>query len=133
MKQIHKLFRLLADPRSYGIKKNSRAYGNLLTLAITGEAVTGYSSYHCYYVDTTLVGSALSAAGIAHRCYNVAPRGGACGERVALAGKVLRDARKAFSCFAAVKDISCGGYHWRYDIRLRTSYLSYIIEAAKTL
>ena len=133
MKQIHKLFRLLADPRSYGVNKNSRAYGNLLTLAITGEAVTGYSSFCSYNVDTALVGSALSAAGVAHRCYNVAPRGGACGERVALTGQVLRDVRKAFTCFAAVKDISCGGYHWWYDVRLRASYLNYIIEAAKTL
>ena len=133
MKQIHKLFRLLADPRSYGINKNSRAYGDLLLLAMTGEAVTGYSSYRYYYADTTLVGSALSAAGIAHRCYNVAPRGGACGERVALTGKVLRDARKAFRCYCTAAQVSSSAHDLVYDLRVREIYLKYIVEAAKSL
>ena len=91
MKQIGKLQAIIATPKNYGLSKNSRAYGMICEIAKKGVVCTGYSWRRGKWIETGNVVAVLQKAGIACRWYNDAPRGGACGEHVALKGKVLRD------------------------------------------
>lgn len=100
MKQFEKLYNFIKDPRIYGIRKNSRVYKNICVIACNGIAQTGYSDKMAKYIDTWDVVHVLDRLGVACGAKNVAPRGGACGERVFLTGKVRRDCLKNYNSFA---------------------------------
>lgn len=91
MKQIEKLYSFIKDPRNYGIRKNTRVYKYICDIACYGIATTGYSNRNTKHVETWDVVHVLDRLGVACGSMNVAPRGGACGERVFLTGKVCRD------------------------------------------
>lgn len=91
MKQIDKLYNFIKDPRNFGIRKNTRVYRCMCDLACFGVTQTGYSDRNSKYIETWKVINALNRIGIACRYDNIAPRGGACGERVFLTGKVKSD------------------------------------------
>lgn len=91
MKQIDKLYNFIKDPRNFGIRKNTRVYRCICDLACYGVTQTGYSDRNSKYIETWKVVNVLNYIGIACRYGNIAPRGGACGERVFLTGKVKSD------------------------------------------
>ena len=91
MKQIDKLYSFIKNPRFYGIRKNSRVYKYICDLACDGIATTGYSDKNTKHIETGDVMRILKRLGVACGSMNVAPRGGACGERVFLTGKVKSD------------------------------------------
>lgn len=91
MKQIDKLYNFIKDPRNFGIRKNTRVYRCICNLACYGVAKTGYSDRNRKYIDTWNIINTLNRIGIACRYDNIAPRGGACGERVYLIGTVKID------------------------------------------
>lgn len=91
MKQIDKLYSFIKEPRNYGIRKNTRVYKYICDIAYYGIATTGYSDKNTKHVVTWDVVTVLNHLGVACGSMNVAPRGGACGERVFLTGKVCRD------------------------------------------
>lgn len=101
MKQIAKLFDIIANPRKYGINKNARVYKMMCSLAANGVVRTGYSDKNTKYIETAGVLAAVGGAGVACKSYNDAPRGGACGEHVTLTGQVLRDAVAKYADFSA--------------------------------
>nr|DAI84045.1 MAG TPA: hypothetical protein [Caudoviricetes sp.] len=100
MKQINKLYSFIKDPRLYGIRKNTRVYKVLCRLAVFGIVTTGYSDKNTKHVDTWDVVHVLDRLGIACGAKNVAPRGGACGERVFLQGAVKKDCLENYKNFA---------------------------------
>lgn len=99
MKQFDKLLQVVRDPRPFGLRKNTRTYNHIITILLKGVAQTGYSNKRTYHVETHEVHKVLTAAGVAHKCYNNAPRGGACGEHVELTGRVRRDALAAVNSY----------------------------------
>lgn len=101
MKNIQKLYDILKNPAKYGTKKGTRVYKCLCILAIDGVAVTGFSDKRTKWVETQEVLRVLNAAGVPALSYNNAPRGGACGERVELKGKVFDDAWNNAASFSS--------------------------------
>lgn len=99
MKQIDKLLQIASDPRPFGLRKNTRLYNHIIKILIKGVANTGYSDKRTYHVETSEVHNVLAAAGISHKYYNNAPRGGACGEHVELIGRVRHDALDAVKSY----------------------------------
>lgn len=99
MKQIEKLQDLIKSPKNYGVKKGTRVYRMICEAYIYGVVRTGYSDKNTKYIETYGVYNALTSAGVSCKRYNDAPRGGACGEHVALIGKVLNDCKKSFHDF----------------------------------
>lgn len=91
MKQFEKIYNFIKNPRVYGIRKNTRVYKHVCDLVCTGIVQTGFSDKNSKHVETWDVVHVLDRLGVACGAKNVAPRGGACGERVFLTGKVLRD------------------------------------------
>lgn len=91
MKQINKIYSFIKDPRKYGTRKHSRVYTYICVLACNGIAQTGYSDKNTKHVETYDVVNILNQLGVSCGFKNVAPRGGACGERVFLKGKVKKD------------------------------------------
>lgn len=91
MRQIDKLHSFIKNPLNYGIRKNSRVYKFLCDIACNGIATTGYSDKDTKHIETGDVMRILKRLGVACGSMNVAPRGGACGERVFLNGKVRKD------------------------------------------
>lgn len=91
MKQFEKLYNFIQNPRVYGIRKNTRVYKYVCFLACDGIAQTGFSDKNTKHVETWDVVHVLDRIGVACGAKNVAPRGGACGERVFLTGKVKKD------------------------------------------
>lgn len=91
MKQFEKIYNFIKNPRAYGIRKNARVYKHVCALACYGIAQTGFSDKNCKHVETWDVVHVLDRLGVACGAKNVAPRGGACGERVFLTGKVKKD------------------------------------------
>lgn len=91
MKQFVKLYRFIKNPAIYGIRKNSRVYKYICELVCEGIAKTGYSDKNTKFVETWNVLHTLELLGVSCGANNVAPRGGACGERVFLTGKVKND------------------------------------------
>lgn len=91
MKQIDKLYSFINNPLNYGVRKNSRVYKGICRLAVFGIATTGYSDKHTKHVETWEVVNVLYRLKVACGNMNVSPRGGACGERVFLKGKVRKD------------------------------------------
>nr|DAN13047.1 MAG TPA: hypothetical protein [Caudoviricetes sp.] len=109
MKQFAKLLQVVRDPRPFGLRKNTRTYNHIITILRKGVAQTGYSNKRIYHVETNEVHKVLTAAGVAHKCYNNAPRGGACGEHVELTGRVRRDALTAVNSYLAANTGKYGG------------------------
>ena len=101
VKNIQKLYNILQNPAKYGTKKGTRVYKCLCSLAIDGVAVTGFSDKRTKHIETQDVMRVLNAAGVPALSYNNAPRGGACGERVELKGKVFEDAWNNAAAFSA--------------------------------
>lgn len=91
MKQIDKIYNFIKDPRKYGTRKNTRVYSYICALACNGIAQTGYSNRNTKHVETYDVINILNRLAVSCGFNNVAPRGGACGERVFLKGKVKKD------------------------------------------
>ena len=91
MQQIDKLYVFIKNPRIYGIQKNTRVYNYMTDIVCFGIATTGYSDKNTKHVETWDVVNVLTRLGVACGADNVAPRGGACGERVFLTGKVKID------------------------------------------
>ncbi len=100
MRQIDKLYSFIKNPLFYGIRKNTRVYKDICYLAISGIATTGNSDKNTKHADTLDVMHVLNRFGVACGAKNVAPRGGACGERVFLTGKVRRDCLRNYNFFA---------------------------------
>lgn len=109
MKQFEKLLQVVRDPRPFGLRKNTRTYNHIITLLRKGVAQTGYSNKRSYHVETNEVHKVLTAAGVGHKCYNNAPRGGACGEHVELTGRVRSDALAAVNSYLAANTGKYGG------------------------
>lgn len=113
MKQFEKLLQIARDPRTVGLRKNNRVYKHIITLLLNGVAQTGYSDKQTYHVETSDVRYILEAAGISHKYYNNAPRGGACGEHVELVGRVRRDTIDAVNSYLSAnmgaKSMNIGG------------------------
>lgn len=103
MKQIYKLFDAVSCPSKYGLKRNTRVYKALCKLARFGEVQTGYSDKNTKWIITYDLTFVLKKLNISHFHLNIAPRGGACGERVYLKGQVLKDAKKIREDFEALK------------------------------
>ena len=99
MKQIKKLYSFIKNPTIYGIRKNTRVYKYICELVCEGIAQTGYSDKNTKFVETGNVVQILDLLGISCGANNVAPRGGACGERVFLTGKVKKDCLENFKKF----------------------------------
>ena len=99
MKQLEKIYNFIKNPRVYGIRKNTRVYKYICDLACDGIATTGYSDKNTKYIETWNVLCILERLGVACGYMNVAPRGGACGERVFLSGKVRKDCITNFDKF----------------------------------
>lgn len=99
MTNFEKLQNLIKYPENYRVNKNTRVYRMLKDIYTYGVAQTGYSDRRTKHVDTKGVFTALYLAGVPCECYNVAPRGGACGERVRLKGKVFKDVTTSFDHF----------------------------------
>lgn len=99
MKQIEKLYSFIKDPRLYGIRKNTRVYKYMSDIVCFGIATTGYSDKNTKHVETWDVVHVLNRLGVACGADNVAPRGGACGERVFLTGKVKSDCLNNYKKF----------------------------------
>ena len=99
MRQIDKLHNLIKDPYRYGLRKNFRVYKYICDLACYGIATTGYSDKHTKHIETWDVMCILKSLGVACGSKNVAPRGGACGERVFLTGKVKSDCLATYKKF----------------------------------
>lgn len=91
MKQFEKIYNFIKNPRVYGIRKNTRVYKHVCNLVCTGIVQTGFSDKNSKHIETWDVVHVLDRLGVACGAKNVAPRGGACGERVFLTGKVRRD------------------------------------------
>ena len=109
MKQFEKLLQIASDPRPFGVRKNTRIYNHIITLLLKGVANTGYSDKRTYHVETSEVHNVLAAAGISHKYYNNAPRGGACGEHVELVGRVRHDALDAVRSYLTSNAGKYGG------------------------
>lgn len=101
MKQFEKIHSFIKNPRKYGIRKNSRVYTYICVLACNGIAQTGYSNRRTKHVETNEVAQVLNRLGVSFGSNNIAPRGGACGERVFLVGKVKKDCLKNCKKFVA--------------------------------
>jgi hypothetical protein len=99
MRQIDKLHGFIKNPLRYGIRKNSRVYKAICRLAVFGIATTGYSDKNTKHVETFDVINVLYRLKVACGNMNVSPRGGACGERVFLKGKVKSDCVKNYKKF----------------------------------
>ena len=99
MKQLEKIYNFIKNPRVYGIRKNTRVYKYICDLACDGIATTGYSDKNTKYIETGNVLRILKRLGVACGSMNVAPRGGACGERVFLNGKVRKECITNFDKF----------------------------------
>ena len=99
MKQLEKIYNFIKNPRVYGIRKNTRVYKFICDLACDGIATTGYSDKNTKYIETWNVLCILERLGVAWGYMNVAPRGGACGERVFLSGKVRKECITNFDKF----------------------------------
>lgn len=91
MKQFEKIYGFIKNPRNYGVRKHSRVYTYICVLACNGVAQTGYSDKNTKHVETFDVVNVLTRLCVSCRYENIAPRGGACGERVFLTGKVKKD------------------------------------------
>lgn len=91
MKQFEKIYSFIKNPRKYGVRKHTRVYTYICLLACNGIAQTGYSNRLTKHVETNEVVNVLNRLGVACGSNNIAPRGGACGERVFLTGKVKKD------------------------------------------
>lgn len=100
MKQINKLYCFIKNPRNYGIRKSTRVYKYICEIVCYGIATTGYSDKNTKHVETGDVMRIFMRLGVACGSMNVAPRGGACGERVFLKGKVKSDCLKNYKKFA---------------------------------
>ena len=100
MKQFEKIYNFIKNPRVYGIRKNTRVYKHVCVLACDGIAQTGFSDKNSKHVETWDVVHVLDRLGIACGVKNVAPRGGACGERVFLQGAVKKDCLENYKIFA---------------------------------
>lgn len=109
MKQFEKLLKIASDPRPFGVRNNTRIYSHIITLLLKGVANTGYSDKRTYHVETSEVHNVLAAAGISHKYYNNAPRGGACGEHVELVGRVRHDALDAVRSYLTSNAGKYGG------------------------
>lgn len=94
MKQIEKLNAIVNNPNNFGLRRNERVYKAICDLAIYGQAQTGYSDRQTYFVYTQQVFYKLKEVGISCKHMNIAPRGGASGERVYLTGAVLKAVKK---------------------------------------
>ena len=99
MKQFEKIYNFIKNPRVYGIRKNTRIYKCICVLACDGIATTGYSYKNTKHIETGDVMRILKRLGVACGYMNVAPRGGACGERVFLSGKVRKECITNFDKF----------------------------------
>lgn len=99
MRQIDKLYGFIKNPAIYGIRKNTRVYKYICDLVCDGIAQTGYSDKNTKFVETWNVVHMLDLLGVSCGANNVAPRGGACGERVFLTGKVKKDCLENFKKF----------------------------------
>lgn len=91
MKQIEKLYGFIKNPGIYGIRKNTRVYKYICDLVCDGIVQTGFSDKNSKFVETWNVVHMLDLLGVSCGANNVAPRGGARGERVFLTGKVKKD------------------------------------------
>lgn len=100
MKQYKKLYAFIKDPQMYGQRKNTRIYKHVCKLACFGVAQTGYSDKNTKHIETLEVFSVLKSLGVSCERTNVAPRGGACGERVFLQGTVKKDCLEIYKKFA---------------------------------
>ena len=99
MKQKDKLYHFIKYPSIFGIYKNTRIYKCICDLACDGIATTGYSDKNTKHIETGDVIRILKRLGVACGSMNVAPRGGACGERVFLNGKVRKECITNFDKF----------------------------------
>ena len=99
MKQIEKLCIFIKNPTIYGVRKNTRVYKYICELVCEGIAQTGYSDKNTKFVEIGNVVHILDLLGVSCGANNVAPRGGACGERVFLTGKVKKDCLENFKKF----------------------------------
>lgn len=88
MKQKDKLYHFIKYPSILGVRRNTRVYKYICDLACDGIATTGYSDKNTKHIETGEVIRILKRLGVACGSMNVAPRGGACGERVFINGKV---------------------------------------------
>lgn len=101
MKQKDKLYHFIKYPSIFGIRKNTRVYKYICDLVCDGIVTTGYSDKNTKYVETENVMHILKRLGVSCGSMNVAPRGGACGERVFLKGKVRKECITKFDKFRA--------------------------------
>lgn len=99
MKQIEKLYSFIKKPTLYGVRKHTRVYQYICELVCEGIAQTGYSDKNSKVVETWNVVHVLELLGVSCGANNVAPRGGARGERVFLTGKVKKDCLANFKKF----------------------------------
>lgn len=99
MKQVEKLYNFIKDPCSYGIRKNTRVYKYICDLVCYGITQTGYSNRNTKHIETWEVLNVLNRLGVQCGAKNVAPRGSACGERVFLKGRVLKDCLDNYAKF----------------------------------
>lgn len=99
MKQKDKLYHFIKYPGIFGIRKNTRVYKCICVLACDGIATTGYSNKNTKHIETGDVLCILKRLGVSCGSMNVAPRGGACGERVFLSGKVRKECITNFDKF----------------------------------
>ena len=99
MKQLEKIYNFIKNPRVYAIRKNTRVYKYICHRACDGIATTDYSDKNTKYIETGNVLRILKRLGVACGSMNVAPRGGACGERVFLNGKVRKECITNFDKF----------------------------------
>ena len=99
MKQFVKLYSFIKNPTIYGVRKNTRVYKYICELVCEGIAQTGYSDKNTKFVETGNVVHILDSLCVSCGANNVAPRGGACGERVFLTGNVKKDCLENFKKF----------------------------------
>ena len=102
MTNFEKLQNLIKYPENYRVNKTTRVYRMLKDVYTYGVVQTGYSDKRTKYIETKRVFDVLHRAGVPCECYNVASRGGACGERVRLKGKVFKDVTANFDKFMTV-------------------------------
>lgn len=101
-KQVEVLLQFVAAPQRYNVNSTTRQYKAICELVAGAEAVrTGHSERRVKWVITKEVCDTLSSFGVESTSSNIAPRGGADGERVALHPEVRNVLAQLFEAFKA--------------------------------
>ena len=121
MKQIEKLYGFIKNPGIYGIRKNARVYKYICDLVCDGIAQTGFSDKNSKFVETWNVVHMLDLLGVSCGAKNIAPRGGARGERVFLTGKVKKECLDNYEKFV---DAFLQDNHKKYSWDAKNAFIA---------